>query len=283
MHDHHGHDHDLEHCTHENHRRDNHAPRAQHGRHVHNNASILVLRPYTGISGDIMVAGLARMQDATPDLLEEMIASVGMAELGGCLSLKPHTVQSVTGWQASVSLPHEHSHRTYADILRIITSSSMTEEAKFLAGKAFALIAEAEGAVHGKSADEVSFHEVGALDSILDVCLAAVLFDRLKPDLFLCGPLPLCDGAIHCAHGKLPSPAPATMRLLRDIPVYGIPTTGETITPTGIALLRAFGASYGMWPAMTIREEATIYGSRVFENVPNGAIFAYGQGIVKPA
>jgi uncharacterized protein (DUF111 family) len=270
MHDHHqDHPSDRHHGHHHDHHHD-------HGQ-SHGHASVLVLRPYTGISGDIMVAGLARMLDADQRLLDECIAAVGLPALAGGLALAPHSVNAVGGWRCRVTLPHEHSHRTFADIRAIIEASAMPEKAKTLAGNAFALLAEAEGAVHGKTTEEVAFHEVGALDSILDICLAAMLFDRLNPAVFVCGPLPLCDGTVSCAHGALPSPAPAVLRLLRDVPVYGIPSSGETLTPTGVALLKAFGAAFGNWPAMTIRTESLIYGTRVFENVPNGAIFALGE------
>ena len=291
MHDIHDHDHPHDHGhTHD------HCHAHPHGHdHLHNHQAgpshchgvqrhltgkpVLVLRPYTGISGDITVAGLARMLEAGQEDIDAHITAIGMKELEGSLSVIPHALNEVGGWQCRVTLPHEHSHRTLADIITIIEASTLTERAKELAKRTFAILAEAEGAVHGKDTADVAFHEVGALDSILDVCLAAALFDALSPALFICGPLPLCDGTIRCAHGKLPVPAPAVMRLLHGVPVRGIPSDGETITPTGIALLKAFDASFGTWPGMMIEREALIYGTRIFENVPNGAIFAYGKGL----
>ncbi len=276
----HGHDH---HHNHDHERKHEHSHGHDHShehghRHIHaKGAPVLVLRPYTGISGDIMVAGLARMLEADQPLIDGLIAAIGLPELAGGLTVLPHSLNEVGGWQCRVTLPHEHSHRTLADIRGIIRASALEETAKALAEKAFAILAEAEGAVHGKTADDVAFHEVGALDSILDTCLAAALFAKLAPARFVCGSLPLCDGAVRCAHGTLPSPAPAVMRLLRDVPVHGIASAGETVTPTGLALLKAFGAEFGPWPAMTIEREALVYGTRVFEGVPNGAIFAFGK------
>ncbi len=285
MHDHHEHEHDRGHShSHDHPHRREHAHCHDHAHHHgHESAHgatgspVLVLRPYTGISGDIMAAGLARMLDADQALLDAAVASIGLPELAGSVSVQPHSLHEVGGWQCRVNLPPEHSHRTLADIRVLLRASAMDEAAKALAEKAFTVLAEAEGAVHGKKADEVSFHEVGALDSILDSCLAAILFARLAPARFVCGSLPLCDGAVRCAHGILPSPAPAVMRLLREVPVHGIASSGETVTPTGLALLKAFGAEFGPWPAMTIEREALIYGARVFAGVPNGAIFAYGK------
>lgn len=277
MHDHHEHTHDHPHEHHHGHRHDHpheHGPCRNHG-HVH--GKTLVLRPYTGVSGDIMVAGLARMLDADQAVLDTHIKAVGVAALTGALTVTPHSRNAVGGWQCTVTLPHEHSHRTLADITAIIAASAMTKNARKLATDAFTILAEAEGAVHGKERDAVSFHEVGALDSILDICLAASLFDALSPALFVCGPLPVCDGAVDCAHGQIPVPAPAVLKLLRGVPVRGIPSSGETVTPTGLALLKAFNASFGLWPAMTVEKEAIVYGTKVFANVPNGALFAFGD------
>ena len=306
MHDHHDHEHDHGHKhthghdhghEHEHEHKHAHDPKPAHdpgqhkhghGQHTHGlghhhvhscaqKGSVLVLRPYTGISGDIMVAGLARMLDADQKLIDETIAAIGLNELTGGLSVQPHALHEVGGWQCRVTLPHEHSHRTLTDIRAIISASTLEDSAKTLAEKAFCILAEAEGAVHGKTAADVAFHEVGALDSILDTCLAAALFAKLAPARFVCGSLPVCDGAIRCAHGTLPAPAPAVMRLLHGVPVHGIATSGETVTPTGLALLKAFDAQFGTWPAMTIEREALVYGTRVFEGVPNGAIFACGN------
>lgn len=247
-----------------------------HSHHHAAGGSVLVLRPSTGISGDIMVTGLARMLDADQSHIDAHIVSIGLPELAGGLRVEAHSLNEVGGWISRVTLPHEHAHRTLADILGIIGKSDMTPGAKTLASSAFSILAEAEGAVHGKEVSTVSFHEVGALDSILDTCLAAALFAELAPARFVCGSLPLCDGAIRCAHGVLPSPAPAVLRLLRGVPVHGIASQGETVTPTGLALLKAFGAEFGSWPAMILEKETMAYGTKVFPNVPNGAIFAYG-------
>ena len=277
MHDHHDHDHAHHHAPEHEH----HPHHDQHGcrHHPHVHGQTLVLRPYTGISGDMMVAGLARMLDADQTLIDETVRAIGIEALAGSFRVVPHSLNEVGGWRGDVSLPHEHSHRTLADIRTIIRASALADNAKTLAENAFTVLAEAEGAVHGKATEEVAFHEVGALDSILDMCLAAALFDKLAPAQFVCGPLPVCDGAISCAHGTIPVPAPAVMRLLRDVPVYGIPSRGETVTPTGLALLKAFGASFGVWPHMRIQREAIVYGTRVFPNVPNGAIFAFGETV----
>lgn len=225
-----------------------------------------------------MVAGLAGLLGADQKLLDDMTAEIGMKELGpGSFTLETRMVNAVSGLGGAVSLPHEHAHRSFTDIRALIQASAMAPAAVELAVEAFRIIAEAEGAVHGKDAASVTFHEVGALDSILDICLAASLFARLAPAAFICGPLPLCDGVIRCAHGEIPSPAPAVLRMLHGMPVTGFAAAGETVTPTGIALLKAFRAEFGPWPAMILERESIAYGTKVFTGVPNGALFASGK------
>ena len=136
----------------------------------------------------------------------------------------------------------------------------MSDKAKELALKTFGFVAEAEGKVHGRALEEVTFHEVGALDSILDICFNCELFTRLNPNHLIVSPLPIADGHIHCTHGVIPSPAPAVQALLVGIPVRPFGAEGETVTPTGIALLKAFGAEFGPWPQMVIEKIETVYG-----------------------
>ena len=154
----------------------------------------------------------------------------------------------------------------------------MPEEAKALSVKAFSLLAEAEAAVHGMTSDQVSFHEVGALDSILDTCMVCRLFTIIQPEYFICSPIPLADGTIVCAHGHMPSPAPAVLRLLEGVPVRGFAGEGETVTPTALSLLKALGVDFGPWPEMTVQKTLISYGSKVFANAPNGAVWALGEG-----
>ena len=143
--------------------------------------------------------------------------------------------------------------------------------------RVFGLLADVEGRIHGIPVLEVAFHEIGALDSILDICLAAVLFDRLQPAQLICSPLPVSDGSIRCAHGLLMSPAPAVQDLLAGVPVYGVSPEGETVTPTALALLKALGATFGNWPNIVPEKLVRIYGGKVFKSLPNGALFALGS------
>ena len=239
----------------------------------------LTVRAGSGLSGDMMLAGLALMAGASQEDLDALVAELGLDALAGSVSLERRSVNQVAGWGCRVSLPHEHAHRTMRDITAVVEKSAMAPRAAGMALQAFFLLAEAEGVVHGLSPQEVTFHEVGALDSILDICLACSLFTRLEPARFVCSPLPLADGGVQCAHGWLPTPAPAVLELLRGVPVCGFAGKGETVTPTAIALLKAMGAEFGPWPSMRIERRALVYGDRVFADAPNGAVWALGPAL----
>ena len=236
--------------------------------------TVLTIRMHSGLSGDMFLAGLLCMTGGEKEI-DEILPSI-MPELAGSVRLVRKTVGAVGGWHAEVSLPRQHEHRTLGDILSLIEESGMQSRAKILARNTFTLLARAEAAVHGISVEQIHFHEVGALDSILDICLTCELFTRLAPDHFVVSALPLTDGSVTCAHGVLPVPAPAVLELLEGIPVRPFPGKGETVTPTAMALLKSLGATFGPWPSMVVTRRALVYGSRTFPEAPNGAIFAFG-------
>ncbi len=144
------------------------------------------------------------------------------------------------GNQFQVSHGHHHNHehsRNFADIKKLITESSLAEKVKTLSLDMFTRVAVAEGKIHGKSVDEVHFHEVGAVDSIVDIIGAAICIDYLKPDRIECSTIELGGGMVKCAHGTFPVPAPATAEILKHIPVKTGAVNVETTTPTGAAIL----------------------------------------------
>lgn len=239
-------------------------------------ARVLTVRAQSGLSGDMLLAGLAALADLDAPALEALVEELRLPVLRGCLRLEERSVRQIAGVGCAIDLPDEHSHRSFADIRTLIENSALPEPAARSALSAFALLAEAEAAVHGAPVSEVTFHEVGALDSILDICLSCRLFDMLSPARFVCSPLPLADGAIHCAHGLLPAPAPAVLRLLPGVPVRAFSGQGETVTPTAICLLKALGADFGPWPEMVVERTVISYGSKIFADAPNGALWALG-------
>ncbi len=241
------------------------------------NKTLLSVRTPSGLSGDMFVAGLARMAEIDGPSLEALVRDIRLPQLEGAITIQAMKLGPLAGWRAIVTLPEAHTDRSYSEIRKCIAQSALHPMAKGYAEAAFAYLAEAEAAVHDLAVSEVVFHEVGALDSILDICLSAALFERLRPARFICSPLPLCDGVIECRHGPLSAPAPAVLKLLKGIPVYGVDSSGETVTPTALALLKAFEVVFGLWPEMVLSKVEHVFGSRTLANLPNGAIFALGS------
>ena len=233
----------------------------------------VVLRTPSGISGDMLLTGLARLCKVSDAELTALIDALGVPALTDSTRIVRHAVNGVSGWQARIALPHEHHHRTLGTIAGIIEASALSAPAKALSARTFTVLAEAEAKVHGIGVEKVHFHEVGALDSILDTCMAAALFAKLDPARFYCSPLPICDGTIRCEHGLLASPPPAVQEMLSGVPVYGADAQGETVTPTALAFLKAAGAIFGRWPQCEVRDTVRAYGAKVFPKLPNGALF----------
>lgn len=259
--------------------------------HRRETGEILTIRSHSGLSGDMFMAGLAILALERNGLmpassegeqwLSEMLNRI-LPELKDSVKIVPKLINGITGWSAKVDLPHVHEHRNVEDIQRIIQQAAISDEARASASRCFELIAECEAAVHGLKKEAVHFHEVGALDSILDICATCELFWHLAPHKFVCGPLPVADGMIECAHGILPAPAPAVLRLLCGVPLRpfeGELDAGELVTPTAIALLLALNVEFGTWPAFRPQNIVLVYGSHEFKNAPNGAIFALGKGL----
>lgn len=238
---------------------------------------IVIIRTPSGISGDMLVAGLARLNGYDEKCLEETVSRLGLTVQPQRISLGTILQEGIAGWRLMMDLPHEHAHRNCMTILGIIDRSDLSDEAKRMARNTFELLAQVEGQLHGVPPEEVTFHEVGALDSIIDICLAAQYLASLEADELICSPLPVCDGSIRCAHGLLSTPAPATLELLRNVPIYGIASEGETVTPTALAFLKAAGAWFGNWPPMEVDEVVRVFGGRTLPGIPNGAIFCVGR------
>jgi pyridinium-3,5-bisthiocarboxylic acid mononucleotide nickel chelatase len=145
-----------------------------------------------------------------------------------------------------------HAHRSLSEILRIIHVAAIPETVKMRASRAFHLLGEAEAAIHAIPIERVHFHEVGAVDTIVDIVCAAAGCEALGVDRWLASPLNVGSGTVQCAHGTLPVPAPATLALLGDAPVYSAGTPMERVTPTGAAVLRMLDVRYGTLPAMRV-------------------------------
>lgn len=154
----------------------------------------------------------------------------------------------------------EHHHRSFKDIRELIEDSALDQNVKDLSLKIFYNVAKAEAQIHGKEVDEVHFHEVGAIDSIVDIVGTAICFNELNVDKVVSSPLHIGMGTIKCQHGIIPVPAPATLDILREgkVPIYSTGVKKETVTPTGAAIIATLAEDYGDMPEGIV--EAIGYG-----------------------
>ncbi len=170
--------------------------------------------------------------------------------------------------------PHEHSHehaehRSLSTILGIIDAAPLKDTVKQRATRAFQLLGEAEAAIHMIPIEKVHFHEVGAVDTIVDIVCSAAGCEALGVDRWMASPLNVGSGTVKCAHGTLPVPAPATLALLGDAPMYAAGAPMERVTPTGAAVLRMLDVSYGTLPAMRVEARGYGAGGRDTPGEPN--------------
>ena len=177
--------------------------------------------------------------------------------------------------------PHGHNpqshHRSLSEIKRIISSSKLGEQVKGRAQTIFQRIGEAESKIHNIPVEAVHFHEVGAIDSIVDIVGACVAFDALKIGRIISSPLHVGSGVFQCAHGTYPVPGPATAELLKGVPIYSKDVDGELVTPTGAAIISTLAESYGPMPMMKIEKIGYGAGTRDYPKFPNALRAIIGE------
>ncbi|UOE53135.1 LarC family nickel insertion protein [Cytobacillus oceanisediminis] len=164
---------------------------------------------------------------------------------------------------------HSHHHRTFSSIKKMIEESTLQEDVKSLSITIFQKIAEAEGKIHGVSIDKVHFHEVGAVDSIIDIVGTAILICSIKPDLISSSSLPVGTGKIAIDHGIYPVPAPATLEILKGVPIEQSNIRFELTTPTGAAIIAVLAEQFGSIPSMTVESIGYGAGTKTFPSYPN--------------
>jgi pyridinium-3,5-bisthiocarboxylic acid mononucleotide nickel chelatase len=164
----------------------------------------------------------------------------------------------------------DHAHgRSLTAIREIITNATISPTAKATAIRIFETLGEAEAEIHNTSIDQIHFHEVGSVDAMVDIVCAAVGAESLAIEEWVCSPLNVGAGTVKCAHGTLPIPAPATLKLLRDAPVYSSGPQVELVTPTGAAIVRTLSTRFAQFPTMTIEKTGYGAGTREFPEHPN--------------
>ncbi len=228
--------------------------------HVH-------FQPIGGAAGDMTLAALV----AAGAPIAGITASLRNLGVAFDLATERAEVSGIGALRASVGYPEEHAHRTFRDVRVLIENAGLPDRASSRAVEAFRLLAVAEGAVHGEDPEEVTFHEVGAVDSIVDVVGSCVALDLLDADSVSCGPLPMGTGVVGAAHGPLPVPGPATLEILKGSRVRWTEEPRETTTPTGAALMRSFtgGAFSDAAPPMTLRSVGYGAGQARLRDAPN--------------
>lgn len=164
---------------------------------------------------------------------------------------------------------HGHHHRAYRDIVQLIEQAGYSEKVEAMALNMFKKIGEAEGKIHGVPLEDVQFHEVGAVDSIIDIVGSAILIEQLGVDEIRSAPVPTGSGHIHIDHGVYPVPAPATLEILRGVPLAKSELKSELTTPTGAAIAAVLATEYGTFPAMKITSIGYGAGTKSFPNHPN--------------
>jgi len=223
---------------------------------------------FSGASGD-MILGACLDAGVAVDALRREIDRVGLS--GYTLSAERIRKQGFAATQATVAVdpaaPKPHRHLRH--IVEIIEPSSLKEKTKRQAVRIFTRLAEAEAAAHGTSVEKVHFHEVGAIDALVDIVGACVCLDMLGIDEVRCSPIPTGSGAVACEHGVMPVPAPGTAVLLKGVPLAACDEPGELTTPTGAAILTTLATGYGPLPAMTIEAIGCGAGRRDGRTRPN--------------
>jgi pyridinium-3,5-bisthiocarboxylic acid mononucleotide nickel chelatase len=221
---------------------------------------------FAGISGDMTLGALV---DAGADrrMLVEQLAQLDF----GNFEVRFEQVDraGIAATRAVVETGEHHHHRGLSQIVKIIERSRLSAGVKERATRIFTRLAGAEARVHNVPVDDVHFHEVGALDAIVDVVGACIGFELLGVERFIASPLHVGSGTVEMAHGRFPVPPPAVTELLRERPVYATDIVGELVTPTGAAIVSTLCENHGPLPAMRLQATGYGAGGRTYEKFPN--------------
>jgi len=219
-----------------------------------------------GLAGDMLLAALL---DAGGDLerLRTVPAQLGIS--GVEIAVERVERQGIGANHVRIEAPDDRAHRDYREIRTLVEKADLPPRARWRALDAFARLAAVEGRIHGVPADEVHFHELGAVDTLVDVCGAFVLLDDLEVGRVTCSPLPFARGLTRAAHGVLPLPPPAVLGLLEGAPLVGVETEAELVTPTGAAITATVVDEWGPLPPLTLERVGYGAGTADFADRPN--------------
>ncbi len=221
---------------------------------------------FAGASGNMIVAALVALGVDENELIEQ----IKLLDISGFeIEFSTRDKSGISALHAEVKVPHEHTHRHLSDIEKIISVSQLSDKIKERSVGIFKNLAKAEAKVHGIPIEKVHFHEVGAMDAIIDVVGACAGFEILEIEKFACSKIHVGSGFVKMAHGKFPVPPPAVAELLQNIPVYSTDIEGELITPTGAAIIATVCDEFGQIPEMKFERTAYGAGTRDYQDFPN--------------
>jgi uncharacterized protein (TIGR00299 family) protein len=238
---------------------------------------ILYFDCFSGISGDMTLAALVDLGLA-PEKLKQELSKLGLDNFHLEIFRGSRGGICAAGLEVKVG-PREEHHRHFSDIHRIIETSSLKQRVKEISLAVFRRLAEAEAKVHGQKVEEVYFHEVGAVDSIVDIVGTAIGIDHFAPARIVSSELPMGKGFVQCQHGRLPLPAPATLEILKGYPIKNVHVEGELVTPTGAAIVVVL--SSGVDSDMKIKVDRIGYGmgKKEFPDRPNLLRLVLGETV----
>lgn len=219
-----------------------------------------------GVSGDMFVGALLDT-GLPPDKLKSELKKI--PGLNYRLEVTKKTVHAMRATRFRVICGKKEPERTWKEIRELIRQSGLDSGAKEIGLKIFARLAESEGKIHGVAPDKVHFHEVGATDSIVDIMASAIGCQELKIGAFHFSRIPLGRGVTRSRHGPIPLPGPATLELVKGLPVQWIDLAAETVTPTGAAIIATLGSRFGEAPNMTVEKIGYGAGEKEFPDRPN--------------
>jgi len=224
---------------------------------------------FAGISGDMALGALVDA-GADFDALGCELGKLGLSDEFE-ITLERATKRGISAANVTVHVRHHHGHshgRGFAEIRQIIEESRLSDRVRRDSVAIFAKLGEAEAKIHGKSIDEIRFHEIGAVDAIVDIVGACVCLELLAIERVYCSPMPTFTGMVEIAHGKFALPAPATVEILKGVPWRELGIEGEIVTPTGAAIVAALAESFGPMPPMSVQSIGYGAGKKDF-GIPN--------------
>lgn len=231
---------------------------------------------FSGIAGDMILGALIDL-GLDSNYLKKELKKVGIS--GYEFDVKKVEKNHITGTDVYVIVKEKQHHRSLTDIKNLIDNSKLDKEIKKLSKQIFLRLAKAESKIHNVDIDEVHFHEVGAIDSIIDIVGTAIGLKKLQIKEVFSSNLPLGKGFVKCSHGIIPIPAPATVQLLKDVPVYQTNANHEMVTPTGAAVITTISHSFGKMPPMKIKKIG--YGAGKIESEYPGLLRVYTGNLEK--